>query len=538
MRGASRIAAVACVLVGAAVGVRLAAQLAKQTDAADLLLVNGLVADGSGSQPRRADVAVTAGRIAGVGDLQRWTARERVDVAGLVVAPGFVDVHTHADRVADMPLAENFVRMGVTTLVAGNCGGSAVDVAEALQAIERTGVSVNYATLVGHNSVRQRVLGTARRPPTDEELSRMRDLVARAMAAGAVGLSTGLEYVPGTYATRDEIVALAKAAAAAGGLYASHLRDEGPQVDAAIAEAIAIGEAAGCPVQISHLKIDSPSVWGRAPQLLALIDGARARGVRVRADQYAYTAASTGLGIRFPSWVFDGGEEAVRGRLSEEGTWTRIKGDMRAMLAEMGASDYAFAVVASYPSDPARHGLSIAEIARRTRGDGSLDAQLEVAREMLLSGGAQMVYHVMGDADVAHIMRHPQVAVASDASLTTPGVGRPHPRSYGNTVRVLAKYVRDDGVLTLGDAVRKMSALPAEQFGFADRGSVRPGLAADLVVFEPATVTDRATFQEPHAFPAGLPHVLVNGAFVVRDGRHTGIRSGRVLRLNANRGMP
>ncbi len=345
-----------------------------------------------------------------------------------------------------MPLAENFVRMGVTTLVAGNCGGSAVDVAEALQAIERTGVSINFATLVGHNSVRQRVLGTsaasAYRPRNS---SRMRDLWPRAMAAGAVGLSTGLEYVPGTYATRRR------------DRRAGQGRPRRPAVSTrricatkahrwtqAIAEAIAIGEAAGCPVQISHLKIDSPSVWGRAPQLLALIDGARARGVRVRADQYAYTAASTGLGIRFPSWVFEGGEEAVRRhgcRRRGRGRGSRVT--CARCWREMGASDYAFAVVASYPSGSGtQRALDCRDRQAHARRRQRSTRSSRLHARCCLSGGAQMVYHVMGDADVARIMRHPQVAVASDASLNTPGVGRPHPRSYGNTVRVLAKYVR------------------------------------------------------------------------------------------------
>jgi N-acyl-D-amino-acid deacylase len=508
----------------------LEGQRVRPTGTADLLLAGGTIVDGSGSGPRRADVAITAGRITAVGDLKGWEPRERVDVSGLTVAPGFIDVHTHADRVADTPLAENFVRMGVTTVVAGNCGGSPVDVGTALQHIERTGVSVNFATLVGHNSVRQRVLGTERRAPTPEELQRMRDFVALAMADGAVGLSTGLEYVPGSYAQTDEIIALAKVAAAWGGLYASHMRDEGPKVDEAIAETIAVGEAAACPVQISHLKIDSPSVWGRAPGLLALIDRARARGVRVRADQYAYTASSTGLGIRFPGWALEGGEAAVSARLADADTWTRIKSEMRGLLERKGAPDYAFAVVASYASDPSRNGLSIAEIARRTRNDASLDAQLEVMREMLQAGGAQMVYHVMGEEDVRRIMRHPHVAVASDASVNTPGVGRPHPRGYGNTARVLAKYVREEGVLSLGEAVRKMSALPAEHFGFTDRGLLRPGSAADLVVFDPRAISDRATFEAPHAFPDGMPHVLVNGVFVVRNGTHTGMRPGAVIR--------
>jgi N-acyl-D-amino-acid deacylase len=497
---------------------------------ADLVIAGGLLVDGTGSAPRRADVAIRDGRIVAVGRLSRMAARERLDATGLVVAPGFVDVHTHADRIAEKPLAENFARMGVTTIVAGNCGSSALDVAAALADITRTGIAINFATLVGHNTVRAAVMERARRAPTVDELARMKGYVQQAMDAGAVGFSTGLEYVPGTYASADEITALAIVSGAAGGLYASHMRDEGAKVEQAIAETIAVGEAAHCPVEISHLKIDSPRYWGGAARLVALIDAARARGVAVRADQYAYTAASTGLGIRFPAWALEGGQPAIAARLDDEGQWAKIKSEMASMLERSGARDLSRAVVASYLPDPSRNGLSIAELAGKLRGSRALGDQLEVAREMLRAGGAQMVYHMMGDADVTRIMKHPQVSVASDASINTPGEGRPHPRGYGNTARVLAKYVRRDRVLTLAQAVRKMSALPAAHFGFADRGLVSVGYGADLVLFDARRVEDKATFEAPHAYPEGMPHVLVNGVFVVRDGKHTGARPGVVLR--------
>ena len=422
--------------------------------------------------------------------------------------------------------------MGVTTIVAGNCGASAVDVGSALQHVERTGVAINFATLVGHNSVRQGVLGAERRPPTPEELGA--DARPRGPGHGrrCAGALHGARVRARDLRATDELVALAKVAAAAGGLYASHMRDEGPTVDEAIAEAIGIGEAAGCPVQISHLKIDSPSVWGRAAHLLALID--RARGARSAGPRRSICLyrGQHGSGRPLPVVGARGWRGGRVGPLSRTPTPGRASGATCAGCCEtMGAADYAFAVVASYRPDPSRNGLSIVDIARRTRQDTSLDAQLDVMREMLQAGGAQMVYHVMGEQDVRRIMRHPQVAVASDASVNTPGVGRPHPRGYGNTVRVLGKYVREERVLPLGEAVRKMSALPAEHFGFANRGRVREGYAADLVVFDPRLVTDRATFEEPHAFPGGLPHVLVNGVFVVRDSTHTGLRPGSVVRL-------
>jgi N-acyl-D-amino-acid deacylase len=349
------------------------------------------------------------------------------------------------------------------------------------------------------------------------------------MADGAVGFSTGLQYVPGTYARTAELLELARQAGNAGGVYASHMRNEGTALEEAIRETIRVGEATGCRVQISHLKVDSPSRWGASAHALALIDEARKRGTRVQADQYAYTAASSSLGIRFPSWALEGGPEQVAERLKDGPTWNRIKDDMRKLLAERGLSDLSFAVVASHRADPALNGLSMKQAAARLKGDDSADAQFEAARDMMLAGGASMVYHFMSDSDVERIMKHAQVGIASDSSVLAEGEGVPHPRGYGNTVRVLGEYVRTRRVITLAEAVRKMTSLPAEQFRFHDRGLVKIGYAADLVVFDPRTVADTATFEKPHSYPTGIPHVIVNGVPVVRDGQHTGARPGQVL---------
>ncbi|MBA3949519.1 MAG: D-aminoacylase, partial [Acidobacteria bacterium] len=291
----------------------------------DLILEGGRVVDGTGAPARVADVGIRGGVIAAVGDLSRAVAAQRVGVGGLVVAPGFIDVHTHADDVAEHPAAGNFVRMGVTTIVAGNCGGSAVAVGEAFARIRETGVAVNYATLIGHNSVRAAVMGSARRAPTLPELDRMKALVFKAMVDGAVGFSTGLQYVPGTYAATPEIVELARVAANEGGVYASHMRNEGTALEEAIRETLFVGRASGARVQISHLKVDAKSRWGASEIALRLIDEAIAQGVDVRADQYAYTAASSGLSIRFPSWALEGGREKIDERLNDPATWARIK---------------------------------------------------------------------------------------------------------------------------------------------------------------------------------------------------------------------
>lgn len=495
----------------------------------DLAILGGRIVDGSGEPARRADVAIKDGRIAAVGRIARKDAREAIDASGLIVAPGFIDVHTHADDLAEQPRAENFVRMGVTTIVAGNCGSSALNVGDVLSAVERAGASVNFATLVGHNTVRSAVMGSANREPTLPELARMRSLVWQAMADGAAGFSTGLQYVPGTYAKTPEIIDLARIAGNAGGVYASHMRNEGTALEAAVEETIRVGEAAGARIQISHLKVDSPSRWGASEKALAIIDAARARGVEVRADQYAYTAASSTLGIRFPAWALEGGHTRIVERLNDPAAWGRIREEMRALLAERGLRDLSFATVASYRADPSLNGLSLKDVAVRLTGSDSADAQLDAARTMMLGGGASMVYHFMSDADVDRIMRHPAVGIASDSGVLVAGQGVPHPRGYGNTARVLGEYVRTRRVIRLEEAIRKLTSLPAQHFRFERRGLLKEGYAADVVVVDAARVRDAATFDRPHAFAEGIPHVLVNGVPVVRNGEHTGARSGQVL---------
>jgi N-acyl-D-aspartate/D-glutamate deacylase len=495
----------------------------------DLAILGGQVVDGTGAPRRRADVAIAGGRIAAIGRVSKADARDVIDATGMIVAPGFIDVHTHADDIAENPRAENFVRMGVTTIVAGNCGSSALDIGESLSQIRQIGPSVNYATLIGHNTVRRAVMGTDDRIPRVPELNRMKSLVWRGMTDGAVGFSTGLQYVPGTYARLPEIIELARIAGNAGGVYASHMRNEGTELEASVRDTITVGATTGCRVQISHLKVDSPNHWGESTTALALIDAARAKGVVVEADQYAYTAASSSLSIRFPSWALEGGPEQTAARLEDPETWRRIKADMQKLLADRGLQDLSFAVVASYRADPSLNGLSLKQVAARFSGSDRADAQFEAARTMMLAGGAAMVYHLMSENDIERIMKHPQVGVASDSSVLKEGDGVPHPRGYGNNARVLAEYVRHRGVITMEEAIRKMTSLPAEQFRFERRGRVKEGFAADLVVFDPGTVGDTATYQQPHAYPTGIPHVIVNGVPVVRDGQHTGARSGMVL---------
>lgn len=519
---------VAVVVMGVTV---LAVRSVDSTQTYALLITNARIVDGTGAPAYAGDVAIRDGRIARVGAIGSARADAVIDARGLVVAPGFIDVHTHADGLASRPEAANFLRMGVTTIVAGNCGSSALDVSPALEKIRTARPALNFATLIGHNTVRSSVMGSANRAPTPEELERMKALVAEAMQEGAVGFSTGLQYTPGTYAEREEIIELAKVAAARGGLYATHMRNEGTRLEEAIIESIAVVQAAKMPLQISHLKVDSPSKWGASATALRLIDEARARGLEVEADQYAYTAGSSSLSIRFPSWALEGGRGPTRARLEDAATWAKIKKEMAALVAERGFTDLSWATVASYETDRSLNGLSMKDVAQKLVGSTSADAQFEAARRLMIGGGASMVYHFMSEDDIARIMRHPMVGIASDANLVEPGAGVPHPRGYGNAVRVLGEYVRERKVITLEEAVRKMTSLPAAHFRFADRGVIRAGAAADLVIFDPATVRDVATYAAPHAYPQGILHVIVNGEVAVRDGQPAPARAGTVLTL-------
>ena len=497
----------------------------------DWLFRNAKVVDGTGNPWFYADVGVADGRIAAIGHLPNADALHIIDAAGKVLAPGFIDVHTHIEgTIAKVPLGDNFIFDGVTTVVTGNCGGSKTDLESWFSELEQIGLGLNVASLVGHNSVRAKVMGSQDRPATPQELAKMKELIATAMKAGAVGFSTGLIYVPGTYADSDEVVALAQAAAEYGGVYATHMRDEGEHVIEAIEEAIRVGREADMPVEISHFKIDNKKLWGDSVKTLALVEQARAGGVDVVVDQYPYDRSSTSLNIWLPSWALAGGRKRIKERLQDAATRAKIMKEMGEMLDAKGFADYSFAMVAGFGPDPSIDGKTISEI-NQLRGRPKTRAnEILTVLEIINQGGAQMVYHSMSMDDVERIMRYPNTAVASDGGTRVFGQGRPHPRSYGTNARVLGVFVRERKVLRLEDAIRKMTSLPARRFGFTDRGEIRVGLAADLVLFDPDQVADRATFADPHHYSTGFDLVLVNGASAVEDGKLTGNRTGKILR--------
>lgn len=505
---------------------------AQTTEKFDLVIKNARVIDGTGNPWFRADIGIRGGKIAKIGVISDSQGKTVVDAQNQIVAPGFIDVHTHTENIFSNPDAENFIRMGVTSLVTGNCGGSVTDVAKFLNGYQKTPLAVNLATLIAHGSVRRDVLGLENREPTPDELKKMEAIVEKGMKDGAVGLSTGLIYVPGTYAKTDEVVALARVAKQYNGVYASHIRDEGNKVFEAIAEAINIGEQTGIPVEISHFKISSKKYWGKSNDTLGLVRAAREKGLPVTVDEYAYTASSTSLDTILPSWALAGGREEGKKRLSDEPTKKKIIEEIKKNLKESKFKDYSYAYVATYSANKDFNGKNIKEISKMARGKDNLDNQLEQIFELYKGGGAQMVYHKMDEPDVQNIMREPFTMIASDSGVRTQGEGTPHPRGYGNNVRVLGRYVRELKLITLEDAIRKMTSLPAQTFNLRDRGLIKEGFAADLVIFDEKTIADKATFDNPHQFPIGISYVFVNGGLAFSNGQMSKERHGTALRLN------
>jgi len=523
----------------------------------DLLIRGGHVIDGSGAPGRDADVVVRAGRIAAVEPRASGPAHRVIDARGQVVAPGFIDIHTHSDFTLPLnPRAESKIRQGVTTEVVGNCGFSPVPVSDEfrddmrgfalyvgpgmdfswrsvkdyLRHYEDGGLALNVAQLIGHGTLRLAVMGFARRDPSAKELARMRSLMEAAMADGACGLSTGLIYAPGSYSATPEIIEIARGAAR-GGFYASHIRGEGATLLNSVAEAIRVGEEGGLPVQVSHIKAAGRPHWGRVKDALALIDAARARGLDVTADVYPYTASSTTIRTLLPDSALEGGIEAMLGRLRDPAERARIRDEMAhgAVLARgVGWHDI---MIAYAPTRPEIQGLRLDEIGGR-RGKDPVECVFDIIEAE--KGKGYVILFQLDEADLRRALVHPHVMIGSDgSSLATTGPlseGKPHPRSYGTFPRVLGRYARDEGLLTLPAAVHKMTGMPAARLGLTDRGVIQRGAKADVVAFSPERVADLATYEDPHRYPAGIEHVIVNGRAVVRGGEHTGSLPGRVLR--------
>jgi N-acyl-D-amino-acid deacylase len=513
----------------------------------DLVIRRARIVDGAGGPWFRGDVAVRGGRIARVGRVEARHAAREIDAADRVLAPGFIDVHMHVESELPVrPDAENLVADGVTSIVTGNCGASETRLSDWFGRLRTAGIAVNVASLVGHNSIRRDVVGAENRPPSARELASMQSLVHRAMEEGAVGLSTGLIYVPGSFAAPEEVAALAKTAGASGGIYATHMRSENERVLEAIDESLAAARSAQPPLEISHFKVTAKPLWGLSVRMLEKVENARTAGVDVTLDWYPYTATSTTLDVLLPNQALAAGPEGSRKALAK-----RLKSprQRRAIAEEMfdrihgalGRDHLDYAVVAVATFDASLAGKSLREInlaAGGARAD-TLRSEIETVLDLCARGaafgrgsgacGAHMVFHVLDEGDIERIFASPLTMVGRDGGVPEPGVEKPHPRSYGTAARVLARYVRERGVVRLEEAVRRMTSLPAQRFGFSDIGLVREGFRADLVLFDPAQVQDLATFEDPHQLSRGFDVVLVDGRFVRDGGRPTGARPGRIL---------
>ncbi len=494
---------------------------------ADVVIRGVTLYDGSGRPGVVGDLAIRGDRLAAVGTFEVAGTPRVIDGRGLAAAPGFIDLHTHSDNPLLQPATRAnlcYLMQGVTTVVTGNCGSGPTDVAAYLRRLEGGGVGSNVIHQVPHNDVRRRVMGNVNRPPTDAELKRMEGLVEQGMKAGTWGLSTGLIYNPGTYAKTDEIIALAKVAARHGGFYASHIRNEGTGLLAAIEEALTIGREAGLPVHISHLKASGRKAWGLAPDAIALIQAARARGQAVSADQYPYTASSTSLAATLvPALFREGSARDFQARLADPEQGSRLR---QAISRNIADHDGGKSVrIARYRPRPQWQGLDLATIAAQEK-----KAPLDIVLEIEQHGGAQVINFGMAEEEVRLIMKQPFVATASDGASQVPGDTMPHPRSYGCFPRKIGRYAIELQVLPVEQAIRSASGLPADILKLPQRGYLKPGYAADVVVFDPKIYRDRATFDKPHQLASGVRYLFVNGRLAVDEGKATGVLAGKVLR--------
>ncbi len=507
--------------------VLLAAACSKKPEY-DLVLRGGTVIDGTGAPGFVADVAIAGDTVAVIGtDLGADRAATVLDVHGLVVAPGFWDNHAHLVTLEEHPLAENFVRQGITTILAPLHSQDQPFPVDDYTA--RVRMAPNVGLFSGHTWIRKRVMGLANRGPTPGELAWMTALVDSSMAQGALGLSTGLEYVPATYADTEELVALSRVAAASGGVYVTHMRDEGPAVMESIQQTLEVGRRAGLPVQINHLKITGAAQWGWSERILALLDSATAAGTEVAFDLYPYDAFSTYSDVMFPAWVLADGPEAFARRVAEPATRARLVNEMLALFPKQAGRGPESIRFREVPKRPDLAGRTLADLLTEDGRPHTIVDAVEVLTRLQLEGGFVGIFSGMDEDDIERFMRHPGAMFETDGDLVEPGTGYPHPRSYGAFPRVLSRYVRDRKVLGLEEAVRRMTKLPADWLAQTDRGTLAPGKAADVVVFDPATIRDRAEYTDPHHYAEGVVHVVVNGALVLNDGAMTGAKPGRFL---------
>ncbi|MBN1274176.1 MAG: D-aminoacylase [Candidatus Aminicenantes bacterium] len=498
----------------------------------DVIILGGTIVDGTGQKIYKADLGIKGDKIAAIGEFTGREANLVIDAKGKIVCPGFIDVHTHCDRgIRAVPTADNYILQGVTTVVGGNCGEHPYPLVKFFHELEGKGISPNFACLAGHNTIRRLIMGHAMNKPDENQLLKMKALIVKEMKAGALGFSTGLSYLPGTYSDTEELVELTSVVAWYDGIYASHIRDQGTKIKEAIEEAIMIGERNGLRVQISHIKLASDDVWKNLELITRPVENAMERGVRIAMDQYPYTATSSGLTSSFPSWCFEGGWGAFRNRIGDIETVGKIKAHIieQRLSSTKAINKMETIYIARFGPHPEYEGKNIKEILLMKGLEPDVSAGLDLIIDIERAGGASCVFFQMTEKDVEELMRLPYVMHASDGGIQAYGRGVPHPRNYGTFPRIIARYVKEKGILSLEEAVRKMSSFPAEFLELDRRGKIAEGMYADINIIDFENFKDTATYDKPHQYCTGLHWVFVNGIPVVEQGQHTGRRPGHVI---------
>ena len=496
-------------------------------DSYDIKITGGSIIDGSGSEGFKADIGIRDGKIVSIGNLRNSKSAQTIDAAGFVVSPGFIDLHVHIESIMSHADAQSHLRQGVTTVLGGPDGSSPWPFGKYLDSLDSDyDTGINVAFLTGHNTIRRKVMGNYDRKPANEELNRMKEMVEQSMKEGAFGLSTGLKYLPGTFAEISEIIELSKVAGSMGGFYTSHLREEGLGLIEGVREAIIIARDADIPVVLTHHKVIGKPMWGKSTITVSLVDSARSMGLDVMMDQYPYTASCTGIGVLFPSWAIAGSTDDFKKRFDNPAIRDSIlRGIEFNILNDRGGGDPRLIQFGTVKWDTTLEGKTLYDYALR---EGVNPDPLNCARlvvQILLKGAASCIYHVMTDEDVERIMKQQFTMVASDG-----GEDVPHPRSYGTFPRVLGRYVREKQILTLEEAIMKMTSLPAKRMGLDERGLLKEEYAADITIFDPNRIADRSTYEQPREYPVGIEYVIVNGSVALEKGKLTQNRSGKVLR--------
>lgn len=503
------------------------------SDNYDIIISNGEVYDGSGSESMITDIGIIGSEIIKIGDLGGLSAKKIINAKGLVVSPGFIDVHTHLDPILKLSNCESHLKQGVTTSLGGPDGSSPWPFGKFLDTLDQIGVGMNIGYLIGHNTIRKNVMSLENRAPTKDEMDIMKSQISLAMDQGAFGISTGLKYLPGNFSKIDEIISLSKEASKKGGIYTSHLRDEGLGVIESVKEAIDISKYAKIPVILTHHKVIGKPMWGKSSQTLALVDSARIAGLKILMDQYPYEASYTGISVLIPGWARAGGNKQFAKRIDNPLLRDSIKnGIIFNILNDRGGNDLNRVQFAKVKWMPELEGKTLKYWAKKRGLNPSVENGAELVIEAQLKGGASCVFFAMDKEDVENIMKHPQTMIASDGRLVRPGDGHPHPRWYGTFPRVLGHYVRKKNTLSLSEAIYKMTLLPAKTIGLKNRGVLKEGMKADITIFNSKTVIDKATFEKPHQYPEGIFYVIVNGKLAIDDENFMGIKAGEVLRYN------